>query len=63
MIFNIGYLILITALLISIFGIVTGFLGGRQRNPRLIQSSFNSVLAVASNYLGGSDPLVWSIHR
>ncbi|MEZ4681679.1 MAG: cytochrome c biogenesis protein CcsA [Caldilineaceae bacterium] len=47
MIFNIGYLILITALLISIFGIVTGFLGGRQRNPRLIQSSFNSVLAVA----------------
>lgn len=47
MIFNVGYLILITALLIAIFGIVTGYLGGRQRNSRLIQSSFNSVLAVA----------------
>ena len=48
MIFNVGYLILITALLLSIFGIVTGFLGGQRRNGRLTQSSFNSVLAVAA---------------
>lgn len=47
MIFNIGYLILITAFVLSAFGIVTGILGGQQRNARLIQSSYNSVLAVA----------------
>lgn len=46
MIFNVGYLILITALVIAVFGIVTGYLGGKQRNPRLIQSAYNSVLAV-----------------
>ena len=47
MIFNIGYLILITAFVLAAFGIVTGILGGQQRNARLIQSSYNSVLAVA----------------
>jgi len=47
MIFNIGYLILITALLLSILGIITGFLGGQRRNARLVQSSYHSVLAVA----------------
>lgn len=47
MIFNVGYLILITAMLLALFGIVTGFLGGQRRNARLTQSSFNSVLAVA----------------
>lgn len=47
MIFNIGYLILITALVLAAFGIITGFLGGQQRNARLIQSSYNAVLAVA----------------
>lgn len=47
MIFNIGYLLLITALLLSIFGIVTGYLGGQRRDPRLIQSSFNGIVAVA----------------
>ncbi len=46
MIFNVGYLILITALVLTIFGMVTGFLGGQRRNPRLIQSSFNSIVAV-----------------
>ena len=47
MIFNIGYLILITALVLAAFGIVTGIMGGWQRNARLIQSSYNSVWAVA----------------
>jgi len=46
MIFNVGYLILIAALVLSVFGTVTGFLGGQRRNARLIQSSFNSVMAV-----------------
>lgn len=47
MIFDIGHLILLTALILSAFGIVTGYLGGRWRNTRLIQSSFNAVYAVA----------------
>lgn len=47
MIFDIGHLILLTALLLTVFGIVTGYLGGRRRNTRLIQSSFNAVYAVA----------------
>lgn len=47
MIFNIGYLILITAMLLAAFGIVTGVVGGQQRNARLIQSSYNSIWAVA----------------
>ncbi|MCB0063735.1 MAG: heme lyase CcmF/NrfE family subunit [Caldilineaceae bacterium] len=58
MIFNVGYLILIAALLISIFGIVTGYLGGKQRNPRLIQSSYNSVLAVAG-LVGVAAVILW----
>lgn len=47
MIFNIGYLILITALVLAVFGIITGVVGGQKRNSRLILSSFNAVLAVA----------------
>ncbi|MEZ4736098.1 MAG: heme lyase CcmF/NrfE family subunit [Caldilineaceae bacterium] len=47
MIFNIGYLILVTALVLAAFGIVTGVIGGQQRNARLIQSSYNSIWAVA----------------
>lgn len=47
MIFDIGHLILLTALILSAFGIVVGYLGGRWRNTRLIQSSFNTVYAVA----------------
>ena len=40
MIFDVGYLILITALVISVFGIVVGFWGGKQRNTKLMASSF-----------------------
>ena len=47
MIFDVGYLILITALVISVFGIVAGFWGGKQRNTKLVASSFNAVYAVA----------------
>lgn len=47
MLFNIAYLILISALIISVFGVVAGVWGGQQRNTRLIQVSTNSVLGVA----------------
>lgn len=48
MIFNVGYLILVTALVLSAFGVVTGYMGGRQRNVKLAQSSYNAVYAVAA---------------
>ena len=47
MIFDIGYLILITALVLAVFGVIVGFFGGQRRNTKLIQSSFNAVYAVA----------------
>jgi cytochrome c-type biogenesis protein CcmF len=47
MIFNIGYLILITAMLLTAFGMVTGFWGGRTRNAKVTASSFNAVYASA----------------
>lgn len=47
MIFDIGHLILLTALVLAAFGILAGYFGGQRRNTRLIQSSFNAVYAVA----------------
>ena len=47
MIFDIGHLILLTALVLAAFGIIAGYFGGQRRNTRLIQSSFNAVYAVA----------------
>lgn len=47
MIFNIGYLILITALVISVFGIVTSVWGGQKRNTRLVEVGHNAVIGVA----------------
>lgn len=47
MIFDIGHLLLLTALVLSVFGILAGYFGGRWRNMRLVQSSFNAVYAVA----------------
>lgn len=47
MIFDIGHLILLTALVLAAFGIIVGYFGGQRRNTRLIQSSFNAVYAVA----------------
>ena len=58
MLFNIGYLILITALVISGFGVVVGFAGGQQRNQRLVQSSFHAVYAVAG-LVGIAAVLLW----
>lgn len=47
MIFNIGYLILVTAMILSAFGVVVGFWGGLRRNARFAESSFHAVYAVA----------------
>jgi len=47
MIFDIGHLILMTALVLAAFGIIAGYFGGQRRNTRLIDSSFNAVYAVA----------------
>ncbi len=48
MIFDIGHLILMTALVLAVFGIIAGYFGGQRRNTRLIKSSFNAVYAVAA---------------
>jgi len=48
MIFDIGYLILIAGMVLSAFGIIAGFWGGRTRNTKLVQSSFRAVYAVAA---------------
>ena len=47
MIFDVGFLILIAALVLATFGIVAGGWGGHTRNSKLIASSFNAVYAVA----------------
>ena len=47
MLFNIGYLILVTALVLAAFGVLLGFAGGQLRNQRFVQSSFHAVYAVA----------------
>src|SRR5215212_2051300 len=47
MIFNLGYLVLVTALLVALFGVVVGVLGGRRRHPGLAESSYHAVYAVA----------------
>lgn len=48
MIFDIGYLILITALVLAAFGMIVGYVGGTRRNTKLISSSFNAVYAVTA---------------
>ena len=48
MIFNLGYLILITALILSVFGLVVGFLGGRLRNAKLAASTANAIYATGA---------------
>lgn len=48
MIFNIGYLILVTALVLAAFGMLAGFFGGRNRNAKLADVSFHAVYAVGA---------------
>ena len=48
MIFHIGYLVLITAMILAAFGMIAGFWGGLRRNVKLTLTSFNAVYAVAA---------------
>ena len=48
MIFQLGYLLLIIALVFSAYGTIAGYVGGHRRNAALVQSSFHAVYAVAT---------------
>ncbi len=48
MIFDFGYLILVVALLLSAFGMIAGFWGGRIGSMRLGESSFHAIFAVTA---------------
>jgi cytochrome c-type biogenesis protein CcmF len=54
MIFDVGYLILVSAMLLSAYGAIVGFWGGKTRNTRLIASSFNAVYAVCALAVGAA---------
>jgi len=58
MIFDIGYLILISAFVLAAFGMVVGFVGGQRRNTKLIDSSYRAVYAVAG-LVGAAAVLLW----
>jgi cytochrome c-type biogenesis protein CcmF len=46
MIFNVGYLILVTAMLLTTYGMVVGFVAGNRRNAKLAAATENAVYAV-----------------
>ncbi len=48
MIFNIGYLILVIALVVALFGVVVGYWGGYRRQSNYAAASFHAVYAVAA---------------
>lgn len=48
MIFDVGYLLLIAALVLSMYGVLAGFWGGWKDHQRLIASSFHTVHAVVA---------------
>ncbi len=54
MIFDVGYLILVTALLVALFGALAGVIGGQRRNTALVQSSFHAVYAVGALVYGAA---------
>ncbi|MBK8051182.1 MAG: heme lyase CcmF/NrfE family subunit [Anaerolineales bacterium] len=58
MIFDIGYLMLISGLVLAAYGVIAGFWGGQKRNTKLIQSSFNTVYVVAILVLSAS-AILW----
>ena len=47
MIFNIGYLLLVAAMVLAAFGIFTGLWGGFKRQSNFAAASFHAVYAVA----------------
>lgn len=58
MIFHLGYLSLILALVLSLYGVLAGFLGGQRRDPGLVRSSFRAVYAVAA-LVGAATVILW----
>lgn len=58
MIFDIGYLLLIIALVLSVFGIFAGIYGGLKRAQGFIESSFHAVYAVSWLIVGASS-ILW----
>ncbi len=58
MIFHVGNLILVTALVIAAYGVIVGYLGGRRRDPTLVASSFHAVYAVAA-LVGMAAIILW----
>ncbi len=54
MIFNVAYLLLITALILALFGAAAGVWGGLKREARFAQSSFNAIYAVGGLVLFAS---------
>ena len=58
MIYNVGYLILITAMLITAFGMTMGFWGGYTRNAKLAASSSNAIYAAAA-LVGAAAVILW----
>ena len=58
MIFHVGNLILVTALIIAAYGVIVGYLGGRRRDPALVSSSFHAVFAVAA-LVGMAGIILW----
>lgn len=58
MIFDIGYILLVVALLFAAFGVITGFAGGERRHVALIDSSFHAIYAVAL-LVGMASIILW----
>ena len=58
MIFHVGNLILVTALIIAAYGVIVGYVGGRRRDPALVSSSFHAVFAVAA-LVGMAGIILW----
>ncbi len=58
MIFHVGNLILVTALIIAAYGVIVGYQGGRRRDPALVSSSFHAVFAVAA-LVGMAGIILW----
>jgi cytochrome c-type biogenesis protein CcmF len=58
MIYNVGYLILVTALLLAAYGTGVGIWAGYTRNSKLADSSFNTVYATTALVLGAA-AILW----
>ena len=58
MIFNIGYLLLVIALVVAVFGVVVGYWGGYRRQSNFAAASFHAVYAVAA-LVSAASVILW----